>query len=160
MNRRDVLLGAARLTPGIIAGAAAISASAEPTRKLKIVVTGGHPGDPEYGCGGTVAQFTALGHEVVLLYLNDGGWPPTPPTARIAEAAKACEILKARPVYAGQINGRAILDNEHYEAYRKIFDLEKPDARNLIRNELITGFNTILGDSVVTDIYLTEFAIQ
>jgi flagellar basal body-associated protein FliL len=38
--------------------------------------------------------------------------------------------------------------------------LEKPDARNLIRNELITGFNTILGDSVVTDIYLTEFAIQ
>jgi len=128
MNRRDVLLGAARLTPGIIAGAAAISASAEPTRKLKIVVTGGHPGDPEYGCGGTVAQFTALGHEVVLLYLNDGGWPPTPPTARIAEAAKACEILKARPVYAGQINGRAILDNEHYEAYRKIFDLEKPDA--------------------------------
>ena len=22
-------------------------------RKLKVVVTGGHPGDPEYGCGGT-----------------------------------------------------------------------------------------------------------
>jgi LmbE family N-acetylglucosaminyl deacetylase len=137
MNRRDVLLGAARLTPGVIAGAAAInmnaaaiSASAEPTCKLKIVVTGGHPGDPEYGCGGTVARFTALGHEVVLLYLNDGSWPPAPATTpiRIAEAAKACEILKARPVYAGQINGRAVLDNDHYEAYRKIFDLEKPDA--------------------------------
>jgi N-acetylglucosamine malate deacetylase 1 len=28
---------------------------------LKIMVTGGHPGDPEYGCGGTVARFTALG---------------------------------------------------------------------------------------------------
>jgi flagellar basal body-associated protein FliL len=43
---------------------------------------------------------------------------------------------------------------------KSLADLEKPDARNLIRNELITGFNTILGDSVVTDIYLTEFAIQ
>jgi len=135
MNRRDILLGAARLTPGVIAGAAAmnmnaavISAAAEPTRKLKIIVTGGHPGDPEYGCGGTVARFTALGHEVVLLYLNDGGWPPTPPTTRIAEAAKACEILKTRRVYAGQTNGHAVLDNEHYEACRKIFEQEKPDA--------------------------------
>jgi N-acetylglucosamine malate deacetylase 1 len=104
------------------------SASAEPSRKLKIIVTGGHPGDPEYGCGGTVARFTSLGHEVVLLYLNDGGWPPTPPTARIAEARRACEILKARPVYAGQANGHAVVDNAHYEAYQKIFDAEKPDA--------------------------------
>jgi flagellar basal body-associated protein FliL len=30
----------------------------------------------------------------------------------------------------------------------------------MIRNELITGFNNILGDSVVQEIYLTEFAIQ
>ena len=35
--------------------------------KFKIVVTGGHPGDPEYGCGGTIARYTDLGHEVVLL---------------------------------------------------------------------------------------------
>jgi flagellar FliL protein len=45
-------------------------------------------------------------------------------------------------------------------ATKSLADLEKPGARNLIRNELITGFNNILGDSVVTDIYLTEFAIQ
>ncbi len=135
MNRRDVLRGAATLTPGLLVGTLATnteakspSASAGPTRKLKIIVTGGHPGDPEYGCGGTVARFTALGHEVVLLYLNDGGWPPTPASARIAEAKKACEILKARPAYAGQINGHAILDNDHYETYQKIFDAEKPDA--------------------------------
>ena len=43
---------------------------------------------------------------------------------------------------------------------KTLADLEKPGARNLIRNELITGFNNILGDSEVTDIYLTEFAIQ
>ncbi len=135
MNRRDVLLGAARLAPAVIAGAAAINVKAENlsaaaglVSKLKIVVTGGHPGDPEYGCGGTVARFTARGHEVVLLYLNNGAWPPTPAPTRIAEATKACEILKARPAYAGQMNGHAILDNDHYEAYRKIIDAEKPDA--------------------------------
>ncbi len=111
MNRRDVLLGAARLAPAVIAGAAAINVKAENlsaaaglVSKLKIVVTGGHPGDPEYGCGGTVARFTARGHEVVLLYLNNGAWPPTPAPTRIAEATKACEILKARPAYAGQIH--------------------------------------------------------
>jgi LmbE family N-acetylglucosaminyl deacetylase len=135
MNRREVLLGAARLAPGVIAGAAAMNVNAEtlstaarPARKLKIVVTGGHPGDPEYGCGGTVASFTALGHEVVLLYLNDGAWPPTSAATRIAEATRACEILKARPAYAGQTNGHAILDNDHYEAYGKIMNAEKPDA--------------------------------
>ena len=45
-------------------------------------------------------------------------------------------------------------------ATKTLADLEKPDARNLIRTELITGFNNILGDSVVREIYLTEFAIQ
>jgi len=128
MNRREMLLGAARLTPAIAAGAANLQAGAEEARKLKVIVAGGHPGDPEYGCGGTVARLTALGHEVVLLYLNDGGWPPTPSSTRIAEAGKACAILKARPAFAGQTNGHAVVDNDHYEAYRKMIEAEKPDA--------------------------------
>jgi flagellar FliL protein len=45
-------------------------------------------------------------------------------------------------------------------ATKTLADLEKPGERNAIRNELITGFNNILGDSVVQQIYLTEFAIQ
>jgi flagellar FliL protein len=43
---------------------------------------------------------------------------------------------------------------------KTIADLEKPNARNLIRTELITGFNNILGDSMVQEIYFTDFAIQ
>ena len=39
-------------------------------------------------------------------------------------------------------------------------DLEKPGARNLIRTELINGFNNILGDNSVQEIYITEFGIQ
>ncbi len=43
---------------------------------------------------------------------------------------------------------------------KTLADLEKPGERNLIRNELLTSFNGILGDSTVQDIYFPEFAIQ
>lgn len=43
---------------------------------------------------------------------------------------------------------------------KTISDLEKPGMRNLIRLELISAFNDILGPNAVTEIYLTEFAIQ
>ena len=43
---------------------------------------------------------------------------------------------------------------------KTINDLEKPGIRNLIRTELITIFNSILGKGTVTEIYMTEFAIQ
>lgn len=45
-------------------------------------------------------------------------------------------------------------------ATKTLADLEKPGARNLIRTELINGFNNILGEPAVEEIYLTEFAIQ
>ncbi len=103
--------------------------SGEPNRRLKVIVTGGHPGDPEYGCGGTIARYTDLGHEVILLYLNRGEWPPKDPGAsRVAEAKKACEILKARPLYAGQFNSQAVVDAAHYDAFRKIVEDERPNV--------------------------------
>jgi LmbE family N-acetylglucosaminyl deacetylase len=125
MNRREMLLSAGTLAGMTVTKA--LSQAAQDT-KSKVIVTGGHPGDPEYGCGGTIAQLTALGHEVVLLYLNDGAWQEISAATRIAEAKKACEILKARPVYANQINGHAIVDNSHYEVFQKIMEVEKPDA--------------------------------
>lgn len=101
-------------------------------RKFKVIVAGGHPGDPEYGCGGTVARYTDLGHEVVLLYLNNGEWPVKEGGAsahvRMAEAEKACAILKARPAYAGQINGHAVLDSAHFDDFLKILEAERPDV--------------------------------
>jgi N-acetylglucosamine malate deacetylase 1 len=103
----------------------------EGRRTLKVVVTGGHPGDPEYGCGGTIARCADLGHDVVLLYLNRGESPGKPKEfadTRVAEAAKACKILKARPLYAGQIDAMAIVDPAHYEAFRKILETERPDV--------------------------------
>jgi len=43
---------------------------------------------------------------------------------------------------------------------KTISDLEKPGARNLIRAELITVFNNALGGPWITEIYITEMAIQ
>jgi flagellar FliL protein len=45
-------------------------------------------------------------------------------------------------------------------AIKTISDLEKPGMRNIIRSELIAAFNDILGKESITDIYLTEFAVQ
>jgi flagellar FliL protein len=43
---------------------------------------------------------------------------------------------------------------------KTIADLEKPGSRNLIRAELTSIFNEVLGKGTVSEIYLTEFAIQ
>src|SRR5215475_13350209 len=51
------------------------SAQAEPTaatKRLKVVCVGGHPDDPESGCGGTLARLTAAGHSVSIVYLTRG----------------------------------------------------------------------------------------
>jgi N-acetylglucosamine malate deacetylase 1 len=105
---------------------------AQPT--LKILVAGGHPGDPECGCGGTIARYTALGSQVVVLYLNRGegycGGASLSRCAEIrtAEALRACRILKARAAFAGQYDGRAIVDNAHYDAFGRMLAAEKPDV--------------------------------
>jgi N-acetylglucosamine malate deacetylase 1 len=125
INRRD-LLGQA-LSLGTLPGTG-VSDDAPP-RKRRIVVTGGHPGDPEYGCGGTIARYTDLGHKVVLIYLNDGVPVGKPKDGlRIAEAQNACGILNAQPRFAGQVDGEAVVDRAHSDAFFEILDAEKPDV--------------------------------
>jgi N-acetylglucosamine malate deacetylase 1 len=103
-------------------------------RALRIVIAGGHPGDPECGCGGTIARLADLGHEVALLYLNrgeaycGGGSLDRCAEIRTAEAKEACRILKARPVFADQYDGRAIVDSAHYDSFARLLEAERPDA--------------------------------
>jgi LmbE family N-acetylglucosaminyl deacetylase len=99
---------------------------------LNIVVAGGHPGDPECGCAGAIARYTALGHHVVLLYLNRGegfcGGRQLDQCAaiRTAEARQACRILHARAAFADQYDGRAIVDAPHYASFARLLAAEKP----------------------------------
>lgn len=43
---------------------------------------------------------------------------------------------------------------------KTIADLEKPGGRNLVRSELLNGFNNVLGANAVQELFITEFAIQ
>ena len=141
ISRRN-MLGQAGLLGATLAGVGVPAIAADATspskesppinRKLKIVVAGGHPGDPEYGCGGTVARCADRGHDVVLLYLNRGDPAETASrpasSVRVDEAGKACEILRARPVFAGQVDGHSIVDEAHYDEFRNILEAEQPDV--------------------------------
>ena len=136
LTRRAALARAGQVGAGYVLGSSMANAASRANsdsqpKKLKVIVAGGHPGDAEYGCGGAIARFTAQGHDVVLLHLNNGEWPKekggAPANVRVAEAAKAAEILKARAVFAGQANGHAILDAAHFDDFRKIVENERPD---------------------------------
>jgi LmbE family N-acetylglucosaminyl deacetylase len=133
LSRRDLIARAAIVGTALVTSVSAQDPSPQRTasNKQKVIVTGGHPGDPEYGCGGTIASLTARGDEVVLLYLNTGepeGTPPEKRGIRTREAQKACSLLKARPLFAGQIDGSAIVDQPHYKKFRELLEHERPTA--------------------------------
>lgn len=132
---RRLILQQAVLAAGLPGTALlAVDSPAASPAKLRVVVTGGHPGDPEYGCGGTIARYSDLGHEVVLLYLNrgEGGIAGKPAeevgAIRSGEARKACELLGARPVFAAHTDGKAIVDQGHYEQFHELLAAQKPDV--------------------------------
>ena len=132
-SRRDFIrkasagIGAMSLPGMLQAGVAA------PDAKRKIVCVGGHPDDPESGCGGTLAKLAALGHEVVIIYLTTGEAGiagvshDEAARTRKQEAINACRILNCRPVFAGQIDGAAVVSNETLEHLQNLVGQERPD---------------------------------
>ena len=100
--------------------------------KMKVVVVGAHPDDPESGCGGSIARYSDMGHEVVIVYLTageagiDGKSASEAAAIRTAEARKACAILKARPIFAGQIDGDTEVNPAQYKRLGQILDAEQP----------------------------------
>ena len=134
-SRREVIGGSAALlgAVGLPTGRPGSDKERPGATKLKIVVAGGHPDDPESGCGGTIALYTSLGHEVTILYLTRGEAGIAGKSlqeaseTRTAECGKACEILKARPVFAGQIDGSTEINGAAYKKFREILEKEHPD---------------------------------
>lgn len=102
-------------------------------KKLKILVVGAHPGDPECGCGGTMALFANEGHEVVSVYLTRGGAGipgksyEEAAQIRTNEALKACKILKARAEFLGQIDGSCEITKDRYTEINDFIKRENPD---------------------------------
>jgi N-acetylglucosamine malate deacetylase 1 len=117
-------------TAPLAAAQGGVAGASEP---LKVLVAGGHPDDPESGCGGSIARYADAGHEVVALYLTRGeaGIPGTSheEAARIrtTEAERACALLGARARFAGQVDGDTRVDRAAYAAMRELLAEEKPD---------------------------------
>ncbi len=137
ITRRDMLGRSSLFMASMGAGFAPLGANAEPApaaRRLKIVVVGAHPDDPESGCGGAIALYADQGHDVAVLYLTRGETGikgvsmPEAAAIRTAEAEKACAILKAKPAFAGQVNGQTEVNRSRYEDFRKLLDAENPDV--------------------------------
>jgi len=126
MKRRDLLRASAMITGGSLIPFLSTGKSFRQSGSLNIVVAGGHPDDPETGCGGTIAWLVSLGHHVSSLYLTRGeaGIPGTShdraASIREAEAIRACEILGSQPAFFGQIDGDTFVN---YEAYQKMITL-------------------------------------
>jgi len=104
-----------------------------PAQKKKIVCVGGHPDDPESGCGGTLAKLIIAGHDITIIYLTTGeaGIPGTSnnDAARIRkqEAINACKVLGAKPVFAGQVDGDTVVNNDTLKHLQTLIANEKPD---------------------------------
>ncbi|HKD37524.1 MAG TPA: PIG-L family deacetylase, partial [Pirellulales bacterium] len=133
-SRRQVLIGSGTIAASALATSVKGDDAPTEARKWKVIVAGGHPGDPEAACGGTITRYADQGHNVAALYLTRGeagvaGKSHSEAAAiRTAEAKQACDILKARPLFADQIDGATEISAARYAAFRKLIDAEKPDV--------------------------------
>jgi len=142
MNKRDltrrgfVTQSLAAVGPAVVAANSLplVSAQAEDRARMSVVCVGGHPDDPESGCGGTLARYAALGHAVTVVYLTRGergiSGKSLDDAARIrsAECQAACKIMGARPVFFGQIDGATEVIHAHVDAMRRLLATEHPDV--------------------------------
>ncbi len=133
-SRRQLLRQTAAGAAGLLALPLPVAAAEAKAGRLKLVVFGAHPDDPESMAGGTAALFAAQGHEVVCLYLTrgeagiEGRTRDEAAAIRTEEAKKACALLGARPRFLSQVDGAAEITRERYAEVRRALEEERPDA--------------------------------
>ena len=126
-------LGILALSPFLASKNETTSALYHPDIKLRIVCVGAHPGDPEFGCGGTMAKYSHAGHSVTFIYLTRGeaGDPSKSysesAAIRTKEAETACKLLNTKAIFANQIDGNTILNKEKNDEMSRLISAEKPD---------------------------------
>src|SRR5271166_4544424 len=103
-----------------------------PDKKLKVVVFGGHPDDPESGAGGPIATLTRQGHEVICAYgttfRGDRRFFGRPETeVRKEEATAACKVLGAKPKFFPYAHEKLVADETTLEQVSTWFAEVKPD---------------------------------
>lgn len=103
------------------------------SKQLNVVCVGAHPGDPEFGCGGTLARYSDAGHKVTIIYLTRGEASDASKTyeqmaaLRTREAMAACEVLKATAVFAGQVDANTELNKKSIAEITQLIIAQQPD---------------------------------
>jgi len=134
-TRRQFLKTSVPIAIGTTIGLTQLHASGDknPENKLKILVVGAHPDDPETVCGGTMALYSGMGHEVVAAYLTrgeagiEGKSNEESASIRTAEAITSCGILKVRPAFIGQLDGSCEITADRYNQMTDFIKKEDPD---------------------------------
>jgi LmbE family N-acetylglucosaminyl deacetylase len=117
--------------------AAVVEKSQAAQQKLKVVVVGAHVDDPQSGCGGTIARYADLAHEVVALSLTRGDsesiaaslqmTPQELAARRYADAQRSCALLHCRLVALSYINRGIELTMARYQEFGNALLDQKPD---------------------------------
>lgn len=116
----------------VVEGRAEPDAKATAAKKLRVVVFGAHPDDPESGCGGLIAQLTRDGHEVIVAYatcFRGDRKVGTEPEAlvRRREATAACQILGAKAHFFDYAHEKLVADAPTLEAVSAWLKKVQPD---------------------------------
>jgi LmbE family N-acetylglucosaminyl deacetylase len=109
------------LSVGLLLGAALPGWADSDPEKLRVVIFGAHPDDPESGCGGLIAHLTKAGHEVHVAYTTSfrgGRKVGNEPEAdvRRREATAACQLLGAKPHFFDYAHEKLVADQATLDA--------------------------------------------
>lgn len=133
-TRRSFIKGAATLSIAAMPlSAIDEGVSLDQSTRIRVICVGGHPDDPESGCGGTLAKFSAAGHEVSVLYLTrgeagiEGKSHSEAASIRTKEAEAACKVLNVKPYFLGQVDGDTVVNTEWIDKMTEFMQNEKPD---------------------------------
>ncbi len=101
--------------------------------KLRVLAVGAHPDDVEILCGGTLAKYARLGHEVFIAVATDGsaGHTEIPPDQlaqmRREEAEKAAAIIGAQIYFIGEPDEWLFHDRPTREKFIRAIRWANPD---------------------------------
>jgi LmbE family N-acetylglucosaminyl deacetylase len=83
----------------------------------RVLAIGAHPDDVEFGCGATLAKWSAAGSEVWLFVLTDGSkgsWDPNADPAELANLRVNEQVAAARVLGAAKVLHAGFVDGELY----------------------------------------------
>lgn len=101
---------------------------------LRILILGAHPDDADIKCGGTAAKWTALGHQVTMVSLTDGGAGhqtlrrPELVERRRAEAQASGAVIGAEYLVLDHHDGELFPSLEARQSVIRLIREKRPDA--------------------------------